>query len=117
MNFTDEDWIFILSVLHNTGFKTIYRSCSKRHFSVILGRCNLKPYLHIDVDPTRYEMLSLTEHFESYLEANGIDVELVQESIGHTVYPVTVDMLGLVQVFVPKEKAKAAKKLLEKFRS
>ncbi len=69
MNFTDEDWIFILSVLHHTGFKTIHRSCSKRHFSVILGRRNLKPYLHIDVDPTRYEMLSLTEHFESYLEA------------------------------------------------
>lgn len=52
---------------------------------------------------------------ESYLEANGIDVELVQESIGHTIYPVTVDGLGSVQVFVPKEKAKAAKKLLEKF--
>ncbi|MBE0669506.1 MAG: hypothetical protein IH588_02860 [Anaerolineales bacterium] len=52
---------------------------------------------------------------ESYLEANGIDVELVQESIGHTIYPVTVDGLGSVQVFVPKEKTKAAKKLLDKF--
>ncbi len=54
---------------------------------------------------------------ESYLEANGIDVELVQESIGHNIYPVNVDSLGQVQVFVPKEKIKAAKKLLEKFSS
>lgn len=54
---------------------------------------------------------------ESYLEANGIDVELVQESIGHNIYPVTMDGLGHVQVFVPKEKIKAAKKLLEKFTS
>lgn len=54
---------------------------------------------------------------ESYLEANGIDVELVQESIGHNIYPVTVDGLGHVQVFVPKEKIKTAKKLLEKFNS
>ena len=54
---------------------------------------------------------------ESYLEANGIDVELIQESIGHTIYPVTIDGLGHVQVFIPKEKIKAAKKLLEKFNS
>ncbi len=52
---------------------------------------------------------------ESYLEANGIDVELIQEAIGHHIYPVTVDGLGHVQVFVPKEKVKKAKKLLEKF--
>lgn len=54
---------------------------------------------------------------ESYLEANGIDVELIQESIGHTIYPVTIDGLGHVQVFIPKEKVKVAKKLLEKFNS
>ncbi len=52
---------------------------------------------------------------KSYLEANGVDVELFQESIGHTIYPVNVDMLGYVQVFVPREKMKLAKKLLEEF--
>ena len=55
------------------------------------------------------------ELLESFLEANGVDVELFQESIGHSIYPVNVDMLGYVQVFVPKEKLKKAKKLLEDF--
>jgi hypothetical protein len=52
---------------------------------------------------------------ESYLEAHGIDVELFQESVGHTAFPVTVDGLGLVQVFVPGEKLKQAEKLFEEF--
>lgn len=52
---------------------------------------------------------------ESYLEANGVDVELFQESVGHTAFPVTIDGLGLVQVFVPGEKLKQAKKLFEEF--
>jgi hypothetical protein len=52
---------------------------------------------------------------ESYLEAHGIDVELFQESVGHTAFPVTVDGLGLVQVFVPKDKLRQAKIFLEKF--
>jgi len=52
---------------------------------------------------------------ESYLEANGVDVELFQESVGHTAFPVTIDGLGLVQVFVPGEKLNRAKKLFEEF--
>ena len=52
---------------------------------------------------------------ESYLEANGIDVELIQEAVGHTIYPVTIDGLGRVQVFVPKEKLTEARQLLEIF--
>jgi hypothetical protein len=52
---------------------------------------------------------------ESYLEAQGIDVELIQESIGRSIYPVTVDGLGRVQVFVPKEKLGEAKALLEQY--
>lgn len=52
---------------------------------------------------------------ESYLEANGVDVELFQESVGHTIYPVNVDILGYVQVFVPRNKMKMAKKLLDEF--
>lgn len=52
---------------------------------------------------------------ESYLEANGVDVELFQESVGHSIYPVTIDMLGHVQVFVPKTELDGARKLLEEF--
>jgi hypothetical protein len=72
-------------------------------------------------DEMKYELLTElssrleADLLESYLEANGIDTELFQESIGQNAYPVTVDMLGRVQVFVPKEKLKQAKKLLENF--
>ena len=52
------------------------------------------------------------ELIESYLEAEGIDVELIQESIGHSIYPVTVDGLGRVQIFVPKEKVSDAREWL-----
>ena len=57
------------------------------------------------------------ELIESLLEAEGIDVELVQESIGHSVYPVTVDGLGCVQIFVPKEKVPEAREWLKTFRN
>ena len=73
------------------------------------------------MDEMKYEMLTeisgrmQAELLESFLEANGVDVELFQESVGHTIYPVNVDMLGYVQVFVPKEASKKAKKLLEEF--
>lgn len=54
---------------------------------------------------------------KSYLEANGIDVELFQESVGQHAYPVMVDGLGRVQVFVPTDKLKEARKLLKTFTS
>lgn len=53
------------------------------------------------------------EMIESLLEAEGIDVELVQESVGHTIYPVTVDGLGRVQIFVPKDKVHEAREWLK----
>jgi len=56
------------------------------------------------------------ELIESLLEAEGIDVELVQESVGHTIYPVTVDGLGRVQIFVPKDKVHEAREWLKTFR-
>lgn len=74
-------------------------------------------------DEMKYELLTeLTSRLEanlleSYLEAHGIDVELFQESVGQNAYPVTVDMLGRVQVFVPKNKMKQAIKLLEEFKT
>ena len=55
------------------------------------------------------------EFIKSYLEAQGIEVELFQESIGHHIYPVTIDGLGRVQIFVPKEQAKEARELLEEY--
>ena len=41
---------------------------------------------------------------KSFLEAEGIPVELFQEAVGHHAFPTTVDGLGRVQLFVPKEK-------------
>ena len=55
------------------------------------------------------------ELIESFLEANGVDVELIQEAIGHTIYPVAVDGLGRVQIFVSKEKIREARELLKDF--
>ncbi|MBL8051537.1 MAG: DUF2007 domain-containing protein [Anaerolineales bacterium] len=66
----------------------------------------------------KYELLTElnsrleAELLESYLEANEIDVELFQESVGQNAFPVTTDLLGRVQVFVPKEKMKEARKML-----
>ena len=73
------------------------------------------------MDKMKYELLTElssrleADLLESYLEANGIDVELFQESVGHSAFPVTIDMLGHVQVFVPADKMKQARKLLETF--
>jgi hypothetical protein len=53
---------------------------------------------------------------ESFLEAEGIDVELIQESIGHSSYAVLVDGLGRVQVFVPRELINEARELLRAFK-
>jgi hypothetical protein len=55
------------------------------------------------------------ELIESYLEANGVDVELIQESIGHSAFPVMVDGLGRVQIFVSKEKILEARQLLNEY--
>lgn len=69
----------------------------------------------------KYELLTeLTSRLEadlleSYLEANDIDVELFQESVGQNAYPVTIDMLGRVQVFVPKEKIEQARELFKAY--
>ena len=56
------------------------------------------------------------ELIESLLEAQGIDVQLIQEAVGHSVYPVTVDGLGCVQLFVPKDKFVEAQEWLRTYR-
>ncbi len=55
------------------------------------------------------------ELIESFLEAHGVDVELIQESVGHSIYPVTINGLGRVQIFIPKNKSKEAHELLKEF--
>jgi hypothetical protein len=74
------------------------------------------------MDTMKYEKIAdvqgrlEAEMIESYLEAQGIDVELIQESIGHSIYPVTVDGLGRVELFVPKGKVKEAREWLKAYR-
>lgn len=55
------------------------------------------------------------ELLKSYFAAHGIDIELFQEAVGHHIYPVTVDGLGRVQLFVSREQAEAAHGLLDEY--
>jgi hypothetical protein len=50
---------------------------------------------------------------KSFLEAEGVPVELFQEAVGRHAFPTTVNGLARVQLFVPKEKAEEARKLFE----
>ena len=54
---------------------------------------------------------------KSYLEAEGIAVQLFQEGTGQDIYPVNFGPLAMVQIFVPKEKKEAAQKILETYKS
>jgi hypothetical protein len=54
---------------------------------------------------------------KSFLEAEGVPVELFQEAVGRHIYPTTIDGLGRVQLFVPKEKLEEARKLFEDYQS
>ena len=49
---------------------------------------------------------------ESFLEAEGIDVELIEESISRTAYAFP---LVRVEIYVPKAQAKQALKLVKPF--
>ena len=52
---------------------------------------------------------------KSYFEAYGIEVELFQEALGQHIFPTNLDILGNVQLFVSKEQADNARKLLEEY--
>lgn len=73
------------------------------------------------MDELKWELLTEVQGrlqadlLKSYFEANGIDIELFQEAVGHHIYPVTIDGLGRVQLFVAKEQAKAAHELLDAY--
>ncbi|HTP02864.1 MAG TPA: DUF2007 domain-containing protein [Anaerolineales bacterium] len=55
------------------------------------------------------------ELLKSFLEAEGVEVQLIQESAGQSLFPVSIEGLGSVQVFVPNEKMEAARELLKDF--
>jgi len=73
------------------------------------------------MDELKWELLTEVQGrleadlLESYFEAYGIDVELFQEAVGHHIYPVTINGLGRVQLFVSKEQAEEAHKLLDEY--
>ena len=73
------------------------------------------------MDELKWELLTEVqgrleaEFIKSYLGASGIEIELFQESVGQHIYPVTIDGLGRVQLFVSKEQAKEAQKLLDEY--
>ena len=77
--------------------------------------------MEVVMDKLKWDLLTETQGrleadlIKSYLEAEGVEVELFQEAIGHHIYPVTVDGLGRVQVFVPKDKTRLAQRLLKSF--
>ena len=56
------------------------------------------------------------EGVKSFLEAEGIQVELIQEAIGQLI-PTNYDIFGRVQVFVPKEQFAEAETLFEAYQS
>ena len=73
------------------------------------------------MDELKWELLTEVQGrleadlLKSYFESYGIDVELFQEAVGHHIYPVMVDGLGRVQLFVAKERAQEAHQLLEEY--
>ncbi len=75
------------------------------------------------MEELKWELLTETngrpqaDLLKSYLEAEGIEVELFQEAVGHHIYPVMIDGLGRVQLFVPKGQLKQAQELLEAYNS
>jgi hypothetical protein len=52
---------------------------------------------------------------KSHLEAAGIEVELFQDAVGHNIYPVMIDGLGRVQIFVPKAQLAAARAIIAEY--
>lgn len=73
------------------------------------------------MDELKWELLTeISNRFEadllkSYLEAEGIEVQLFQEGAGQDIYPVTFGPLAMVQVFVPNDKINDARSILESY--
>ena len=75
------------------------------------------------MDELKWQLLTETngrgqaDLLKSYLQAEGIEVELFQEAVGHHIYPVMIDGLGRVQLFVPKAQFALARELLAAYNS
>jgi hypothetical protein len=54
------------------------------------------------------------EAVRSYLEANGIPVNLLQESSGELIGSIVLEF-GYIDVYVPPEHIKSARKLMEEY--
>ena len=73
------------------------------------------------MDELKWELLTEVQGrleadlLKTYFSASGIDIELFQEAVGHHIYPVTVNGLGRVQLFVSKDQAVEARKLLDEY--
>jgi hypothetical protein len=55
------------------------------------------------------------DSLKAYLEAEGIPVEIIQESVGRNIYPVTFGDLARVEFYVPQENLEEARKWLAAF--
>jgi len=75
------------------------------------------------MDQLKWQLLvEINNRFEadllkSYLEAEGIQVQLFQEGVGQDIYPGNIGPLAMVQVFVPKEKMESAQNILDSYKS
>ena len=73
------------------------------------------------MDELKWELLTEVQGrleadlLKAYFESCGIEVELFQESLGQHIYPTALDILGRVEIFVSKEHAEEARKLLGEF--
>lgn len=73
------------------------------------------------MDQLKWELLTEVQGrleanlLKTYFEAYGIDIELFQEAVGHHIYPVTINGLGRVQLFVSKEQVEPARLLLDEY--
>ena len=73
------------------------------------------------MDELKYDFLTEVQGrwqadlLKSYFESIGIDVQIFQESLGQNIYPTTLDILGNVQLFVPKEQLESARQALEEY--
>ena len=72
----------------------------------------------MDQEGLKWELLTETngrlqaDLLKSHLNAAGIEAELFQEAVGHHIYPVMIDGLGRVQVFVRKDQLGQAREVL-----
>src|SRR5258706_7048147 len=77
--------------------------------------------LEVTMDELKWEHLTDVQGrveadiLKAYFEEYGIEITTFQESLGQSIFPTNLDILGNVQIFVSKEQAEDARKLLEEY--